>query len=665
MTTPTLNDPWLLDQARKFLEEEGPPPHPLLRLPTAEEIAQAMRLPKQYGIYKVSEAFAEHQKRVQDADERTGEPLTRGFILEPWYTLMEQFQHARTVYCGGGKRASKTECAAWLFVKSCLAYPGGRRWILGETEKSSQNIQQPAIWKYLPRSWRTQLNAKESREFKLKYAEGRGFSDNLLVMPTDPPTIVQFLSFIQDPQHYQGWRLGAENFKPITLKVAEGREIPLPNMGWWADENMPLLWLETAETRSQDVQSCGLWTFSPLEGITATIKEMLGSPKVLAQKPAELVPQDRIMVPGCKPGCMPTVMECSRPRTRAIFFFREDNPFARYADHAAEIRSKPETVIMRDSYGWAVDVRHRAFPKFGAVHIIKPEHLPSDGTNYMFTDPAGARRWATIWVRVDPRAYLFIYRDWPDKARYGDWAVPSDRDEEPDGRAGPAQQSDGMGVTGYKELFLNEETVTLEISGHGEWVESDPYRRKLGDDVMLNARKSRAAPGRWNPSDAREVRSQLASPLREEILSRRVDPRAAGSEHAQEQGAKTVVDLFAERVVGPAGEITEPMMLEPAYSGRSVGVGENAQIGTGLAEVNELLDWDPLDPNGPVPGINEPRLYVSTECEQVIWMMQTYTARGGAKGGCKDFADLVRYMALADLQYIGAEGMLATGGGTY
>lgn len=665
MSTATLHDPWLLDQAQKFLVEHAPPPHPLLRLPTAEEIAQAMRLPKQYGIYKVSEAFAEHQKRVQDADERTGEPLTRGFILEPWYTLTEQFQHARTVYCGGGKRASKTECAAWLFVKSCLAYPGGRRWILGETEKSSQNIQQPAIWKYLPRSWRTQLNAKESREFKLKYAEGRGFSDNLLVMPTDPPTIVQFLSFIQDPQHYQGWRLGAENFKPITLKIGEDREIPLPNMGWWADENMPLLWLETAETRSQDVQSCGLWTFSPLEGITATIKEMLGSPKVLAQKPAELVPQDRILVPGCKPGHMPTVMECSRPRTRAIFFFREDNPFARYTDHAAEIRTKPETVIMRDSYGWAVDVRHRAFPKFGAVHIIKPEHLPSDGTNYMFTDPAGARRWATIWVRVDPRGYHFIYRDWPDKARYGDWAVPSDRDEEPDGRAGPSQQSDGMGVTGYKELFLNEETVALEISGQGAWVELDPYKRKLGDQLMLNARKSRPTAGHWNAADVREVRSELATPLREEVLSRRVDPRAAGSEHAQEQGAKTVVDLFAERVVGAAGEVTEPMMLEPAYSGRSVGVGENAQIGTGLAEVNELLDWDPLDPNGMVPGLNEPQLFVSTRCEQVIWMMQTYTARGGAKGGCKDFADLVRYMALADLQYIGAEGMLATGGGTY
>lgn len=665
MSSRTLNDDWLLEQARKFLVEHAPPPHPILRLPTAEEVAAAMRRPLQYGLHHVAHAFAAYRQRIDAADERTGEPLTHGFILAPWYDLLDQFGHARTVYCGGGKRASKTECAAWLFVRSCLAYPGGRRWVLGETEKSSQNIQQPAIWRYLPRAWRTQLNAKESRDFKLKYAEGRGFSDNLLVMPTEPPTIVQFLSFVQDPQHYQGWKLGGEMHKPASLTAADGREFAIPNLGWWADENMPLLWLETAETRSQDLQSCGLWTFSPLEGITATIKELLGTPRVMTQKQAPLLAQHRVFVPGCKPGQMPTIVECSRPKTRAVFFFRQDNPFGRYEDHAAEIRSKPDTVIMRDSYGWAVDVRHRAFPKFGAVHIIKPQHLPMEGTNYMFTDPAGARRWATIWVRVDPRGYHFIYRDWPDKCRFGDWAIPSDKEEEPDGRPGPAQQSDGTGVTGYKELFLDAETISMEITAQGEWVDQDPYRRRLANEIMLGARKKPAGDNRWDPADVREVRTGLADPLREEIISRRLDPRAAGQEHAQEQGAKTVVELFADVVSGPNGVISEPMVLEAAYSGRQIGTGENAQIGTGLAEVNELLDWDPFHPDGLVVGINEPKLYVSSTCEQVIWMLQTYTARGGSRGGCKDFADLVRYMALANLQFIGAEGLMGTGGGTY
>lgn len=664
MSKETLSDDWLLEQARKFLVEHAPTPHPLLRLPTPVEIASAMRLPKQYGIYAISRALAEREEIIKNADERTGEPLTHGFVLPPWYTLLEQFQHARTVYCGGGKRASKTECAAWLFVRSCLAYPGGRRWVLGETENSSQNIQQPAIWRYLPRAWRVNFNAKESRDFKLKYAEGRGFSDNLLVMPTEPPTVVKFLSFVQDPQHYQGWKLGGEGQSKATINTPDGVELPVPNIGWWADENMPLLWLETVETRSQDLQSVGLWTFSPLEGITSTIKEMLGTPRFIEQRRAELLPSTRVLVPGCKPGHMPSVAECSRPKTRAMFFFRQDNPFARYADHAAEIRSKPEFVIMRDSYGWAVDIRHRAFPKFSSVHVIKPEHLPADGTNYLFTDPAGARRWATIWVRVDSRGYHFIYRDWPSKWQYGDWAVPGDGDDEPDGRPGPAQQSDGMGVTAYKELFLEQERVRLELTAGGHWVTTDPHRRQLLNRIMLSQRKTPQAT-LWNPADVREVRANFGEFVQEEILARYVDPRAAGTQHAQEQGARTVIELFAERVVNARGEVCEPMVLEQAYSGRQMGVGENAQIGTGLSEVNELLDWDPLDPNGLVPGVNEPRLYVSSECEQVIWTLQTYTSRGGPKGGCKDFADLLRYMALSNLQYIGAEGLVATGGGTY
>jgi hypothetical protein len=665
MATQTLNDDWLLAQARKFLVEHAPAPHPILRLPTEREVAAAMRRPLQSGLYVVAALFAEYTKRIEDADERTGEPLTHGFILDAWYKLVEQFQFARTVYCGGGKRASKTECAAWLFVKSCLAYPGGRRWVLGETENSSQNIQQPAIWRYLPRSWRTDLNARESRDFKLKYAEGRGFSDNLLVMPTEPPTIVKFLSFIQDPKHYQGWKLGAEVHKPATIQFPGERELPLPNMGWWADENMPLLWLETAETRSQDLQASGLWTFSPLEGITATIKEMLGTPRVLEAREAELLPQHRVLVPGCRPGQMPSVVECSRHRTRAVFFFRKDNPFGRYEAHAAEIRSRPETVIMRDSYGWATDIRHRAFPRFGAVHIVKPEHLPRDGTNYLFTDPAGARRWATIWVRVDSRGYHFIYRDWPHKHLFGDWAVPSDAETEPDGRAGPAQQSDGLGVTGYKELFLQCETIPLTIEASGEWTEKDPYRRLRCDQVMRSARKKPTEPGKWDPADVREVRGSLSEPLRETIMGRYIDPRAAGTQHAQEQGARTVIELFAERVENAKGSVSEPMTMEPAYSGRQLGTGENAQIGTGLSEVNEMLDWDPLHPEGLVPGVNEPRLYVSSDCEQVTWAMQTYTARGGAKGGCKDFCDLLRYVCLANLPYIGAEGLVGTGGGTY
>jgi hypothetical protein len=50
--------------------------------------------------------------------------------------------------------------------------------------------------------------------------------------------------------------------------------------------------------------------------------------------------------------------------------------------------------------------------------------------------------------------------------------------------------------------------------------------------------------------------------------------------------------------------------------------------------------------------LNAPKLFVAEDCQQVIWMFENYTGRGGAKGACKDFADLVRYMALAKLFHV-------------
>ena len=70
----------------------------------------------------------------------------------------------------------------------------------------------------------------------------------------------------------------------------------------------------------------------------------------------------------------------------------------------------------------------------------------------------------------------------------------------------------------------------------------------------------------------------------------------------------------------------------------------------GLGVVNELLDWNQEQPL--VALLNEPKLYVSEDCLQVIWALENYTGRGGPKGACKDFADLLRYMALAKLEFV-------------
>lgn len=64
------------------------------------------------------------------------------------------------------------------------------------------------------------------------------------------------------------------------------------------------------------------------------------------------------------------------------------------------------------------------------------------------------------------------------------------------------------------------------------------------------------------------------------------------------------------------------------------------------------------------PLINEPHLYVSERCLQVRWM---FTPLHGPAAGehCKDYADLVRYMAQTDLLYVTAQMKKWREGGSY
>ena len=83
-------------------------------------------------------------------------------------------------------------------------------------------------------------------------------------------------------------------------------------------------------------------------------------------------------------------------------------------------------------------------------------------------------------------------------------------------------------------------------------------------------------------------------------------------------------------------------------------LGKAAYIGEGIKAINELLDFDQeqfrADGNQFTP-LNQPRLFISEECEQVIASLQLWTPHGPVKDqACKDFIDLLRYMAVEDLE---------------
>jgi hypothetical protein len=279
------------------------------------------------------------------------------------------------------------------------------------------------------------------------------------------------------------------------------------------------------------------------------------------------------------------------------------------------------------------------------VHVVRQGDLPAEGTNYCLLDPAGDRNWFVLWVRVvpgNPRRF-YIYREWPDLPRYGEWAVPSAKSVTAesrkgwDGERGPAQRNQGWGVIRYKKMLLDEETINADPAQ-----EVDPYRKQ---------RAAVAAAPRSQPGDA--ASRPPTEPLREEIRLRKVDPRAGANPQASVKGGVNLITLFGDEQRNGAGAVDGPrMLLLPAYAGKG--------IDDGIGHVQELLDWNEAAPYCPV--LNEPRLYVAEHCKQTIWMFENYTNQGGEDGGCKDVADLCRYLAQDDDMRHVQGGRLVTSG---
>jgi hypothetical protein len=560
-------------------------PHPFLPWFSDADLLDLLNQPD--GAAKIATLYEEREKRLFLASD-DGDPYHYGFELPHWKDADGLIcKICDLLYVAGGKRASKSEWAAKRIVQSAMRYGKGIIWCFQDNERTSISTQQKLIWKYLPPEIRAR-NGKMDRQriYKVNYTPANGFADRILVLPNR--TEIHFLTYNQEPTDFQGWAIGAP--------VPPGQLDPnIPNLGAWPDENLPLQWLETIRFRATTNSAKTIWTFSTTEGITTTIKEVLGTPMTLKTRVAELL-SDRVNIPGLMRGEMPYIQRCSSRNTTAIYFHSDLNLFGdNYANVKSLCAGKSTAFIEENAYGYARDVMNKAFPLFGEWNIVKPEHIPTKGTNYMFTDPAGARNWATLWVRVTPGGDHYIYRDWPDCQTYGEWATPSTDPHQPDGDAGKAQKSLGYGIEQYKALFRGLENGMSQQSP--SWL---------------------------------QVREGAREP--EIIFERYIDPRAGRNPHAAEKGGTCIIDEFNDG--------HDPMHFVPA---------SGVERSVGITHVNSLLYWNKEQPL--VPVMNSPRLFVSADALQVIWMMSNYTDRGGEKGACKDFADLVRYMALADLQY--------------
>lgn len=563
---------------------EHEPEHPLLPLPTLEEVDSILSEPG--GAQRLADLIEYRRKIIRMAQE---DPLR--YEPEPlfWNDLRELVaaQH-RAVFVLGGNRSGKSRACGKLVTESLVNHPGTKILCVSEDETASMETQQAIIWHYLPPEIKA-LNGRRdpARVYYVNYSEANKFSERRLVLPN--LSRLMFATYNEDPDQYEGMMWGHPQDWVIS---------------WWADENLRLAWLKMLLRRGRFQPGTGLWSYTPVRGMTPTIKEAIGdSPRTLKWRPAKLLP-DRINVPGLPPGTMPYIQVPHIPDTRVIYFHSELSPFGpgpngtgkKFAMSIEEdCVGKSQDYVKRVAYGYTEDVVGKAFPLFCSVHVVREDEVPREGTRYMFTDPAGSRNWFTIWVLVtrDEPARLFVYRDWPDEQTYGEWAVPTERSTTADSRKGwdgdpgPAQTCLGFGVVLYKQLWLSLE--------------------------------------------------------RDEVIEERyIDPRAARNALVAERGGTCLLDEFEAEQRDERGEVVGPRMTLVPASG--------VDVQEGLTAINDLL-W--FDRSKPLDWItNCPRLFISERCRQVIWALANYTGRAGETGASKDVVDVLRYMALAQLVHV-------------
>ncbi len=357
------------------------------------------------------------------------DPLRSGIVLDPWKDAYRLLEECDEILILGGNRASKTDFAARAAVETMVAEDRRNVWCLHSTLPSSIEMQQPVIRRYLPTEWRD--IGKQGQTTNVRWTDKGGFADQVFILPNG--SRCRFLNY------------------SMQESVFEGGELDMI----WADELIGYELVKTLRFRIATRSGKLIISFTPVKGYSMTVKEYLAGAKVLESRPAPLLDQGRVHVPGCPPGEMPYILQPRRSNARVICFHSLWNPFGGYKNIVKMLEGKSSEEIKIRAYGWAERLEGKAFPKFNEkVHVVDPKDIPTKGTRYVACDPGGTKNWFIKWYIMDEQDRVWLYREWPNRSQYGEWALPGDK---PDGKPGPAQTPLGMSILSYKRLLAELE----------------------------------------------------------------------------------------------------------------------------------------------------------------------------------------------------------------
>jgi len=643
------------------MSEFRPTIHPVLTMPTADEAAALGAEGWRQALLKREEIIRhEVENPLYGCWESPIWRVCDALLGVPWMDEKEaerirlnlKFkQPVNVILINGGWASSKTEYAANRTSRLMQRTPNGLTWFFHQTLNSSRDQQQPLIWKYLPpglRGSRPILTAGTYVAYKVK----TGFSDENFVLP--------------NLHRGRCWTYdgGIDKLQGPTVNAA------------WADELITPDFVQAIRSRVSRSNGWFFITFAPIEGYTNTVQEFWDGAEVVRESTAFLNPDDngprdvarylglsedecgllKEWLNGRKKGAPPNVPwsrpedcakwltgEPSQPavpegrkfkkvprvlkpadpeeKSAIVCFHGSDNPFGEPLSVYLLNAAAGEELGNRYFYGVAKKGMARKFPKFSRhVHVIPAEAIPLQGTNYLFIDPCGGRNFFMSWFRVVTPTRAYLYREWPgnyeitDIGLPGPWALPDGKLG--DGRQGPAQDGFGFGLVRYKREIARLEGWKDEAGA--KWPEGKTEREIVS--------------GWFAENGAREV-----------VARRFLDSRYASTPHLQDDRPVTMLENFAE--IG--------MFFEPT---------PGDDVAEGIGFINDALDYDTLKP---VDALNCPKLFISADCKNTIFAMETWRNKEGSKGATKDPIDNIRYFLLSKLMAVRDEDYESDGGGHY
>lgn len=553
------------------------PEYPLLALPSVEQgLILAARGDE--GFAQLEEILQMRRAGIHLAQ---NDPLHHGHSLTSWDRadrLVDELG-ARELTLFGGNRASKTEWCAKRVVKTLCEQDGARAWCFHQNQKVSRSVQQSRVYKFIPPEIRNL--GKRGKITKISYSQANGFSEDTFVLPNRSQC--WFMFYTADPSQI------------------EGEELDIA----WCDELVPLKVLQTLRFRLATRAGLLLVSFTPKDGLTPTVREIITGADTIEDTPAKHLPKKTRSADGVEEIVdyerVPLVQRCRRKNSYAVYFHTEENPFGNPEEVVDKVDLGNREEVLVRLYGVTDKSMGNLFPRFRRdVHVIPRTRIEGPGTWYHIVDPCNGRNFFMIWVWVNALGQRVVAREWPQEDDYipgvgypGAWAEVDQ--EKMDGKPGPAQRPWGLTLEEYAAEIERVETQLADPS----------YR-----------------PGA-TPAEQKAGRIQ--------VVERYMDSRFGNTPTLARSENLTLIDAFDDLGVE----------FLPAP-------GEHEK--EGITAVNNALGG--YDANKEIGIGNSPMLFVARDCQNVIWCLENYTGQDGSKGAAKDPADVLRYAELAELEYL-------------